>query len=98
MYVVVVEFEVRPDQLAEFLTAAARQAANSLKHESGCVQFDVCQEADNPSMVLLYEVYRSEAHFSAHLGSAHFLQFDAAVSKHYLRKQVRRFSRLGSSP
>ena len=41
-------------------------AAASLDNEGGCLRFDVLEDAAEPCLFALYEVYRSAADFDAH--------------------------------
>ena len=91
MYVVTVEFGVRPDQAARFLALARENAAASRETEPGCRQFDVCRDPADPATVFLYEVYDSADAFEAHVATAHFRGFDADVAGMVTRKTVRRF-------
>ena len=64
-FVIVAEFEVRPEGLERFLELAKVDAAQSVAKEPGCHQFDVTVERA-ANRVLLYEVYDDEAAFEAH--------------------------------
>jgi len=79
MYVVAVEFMVKPGQLDAFRPVMLRQAQNSLEREPGCLQFDVYADVRNPLRICLYEIYRDEAAFAEHRRMPHFAEFDAAV-------------------
>lgn len=80
MYVVTVEFTVKPGSVAAFRPAMLKNAKASLEDEPGCRQFDVCFAKDNPGACFLYEVYDDRAAFDAHLAMAHFKTFDAEVA------------------
>ena len=88
MFVVTVDFRVKPGQEAAFAEAVARQAANSLAGEAGCHRFDVCRDPADGAHVFLYEIYSDRASFDAHLASAHFLDFDATVADWLASKEV----------
>ena len=90
MYVVVVEFELDPGGQLAFMLAVLEQARQSLSGEADCQQFDVCVSPDQTEnqRVLLYERYTSRAAFEAHLASAHYAAFDAAVRPLVIRKTV----------
>jgi (4S)-4-hydroxy-5-phosphonooxypentane-2,3-dione isomerase len=92
MYVVTVLFHVRPEHFAAFLEQMHLNAAQSLKDEPGCRQFDVCYEPARPGEVFLYEIYDSQAAFQAHLKAPHFLSFDAAVADMVIDKRVSTFT------
>ncbi|MDJ0630557.1 MAG: putative quinol monooxygenase [Rhodobacter sp.] len=89
MHVVVVDFAVNPERMAEFLPLMKVQAQNSLDLEDGCKRFDVCIDRHDPNRILLYELYVDDAAFQSHLKSAHFIAFDRAVSDMVVEKTVR---------
>jgi quinol monooxygenase YgiN len=64
-YVIVAEFLLKPGAEATFREAMDRHAVNS-RAEPGCLGFDVCEDAERPGRVLLYEVYRDDAAYQAH--------------------------------
>jgi autoinducer 2-degrading protein len=78
-FVLQVEFDVKPESLAEFLRLVDGNARDSVAKEPGCFQFDVMQTLDDPNRVVLYEVYASEDAFKAHMGMPHTQTFLAAV-------------------
>jgi quinol monooxygenase YgiN len=94
MYVVTVEFEVHPQHCAAFLPLMRENARASRENEPGCRQFDVCADPARPNFVFLYEVYDDRAAFDAHLVSAHFRHFDAAVRDMVANKVVRTLQRV----
>lgn len=94
MYVIAVNFEIEQARLDEFLPLMKANAAASVRDESGCRQFDVCQDPEAPHHIFLYEVYDDRAAFEAHLGSAHFKAFDAATADMLVAKKVRALTRL----
>lgn len=93
-YVVSVEIVIKPERVAEFLPLILENATTSLRQESGCQVFDVCQAPDNETQFLLYEVYDDEAAFQHHLKTEHFLKFDRQTASDIQSKIVRIFARL----
>jgi len=93
-FVIVAEFEVRPDAIDAFLEAAVADASASLANEPGCRQFDVTRSADAPNRVLLYEVYDSEAAFDAHRAMPHLKAFRDRIEPLVVSRQVRRLTRV----
>jgi len=79
MFVVTVEFSVKPLHTDAFLKAVALQARHSLEKEKGCRRFDVAVNSQKHGRVFLYELYTDEAAFNAHLETGHFKNFEAAV-------------------
>ena len=89
MYVIVVDFEIKPERLAEFMPLMLENARASRETEPGCRVFDVCVDPKKETSVFLYEVYDDRAAFDAHLASEHFKRFDAAVAPMLASKAVR---------
>ncbi len=80
MFVVTVDFQIKPEHVAEFVEIMKKQAANSLRKEDGCLQFDVCQAPGDETRIFLYEVYKDSEAFDLHLKTEHFLEFNRTVS------------------
>jgi len=98
MHVVIVEFEIEPGRMADFLPLMLANAGLSLEREAGCRVFDVCTDAARRDAVFLYEVYDDATAFAAHLASDHFRAFDAATRSMISRKSVRELTRLAPIP
>ncbi len=94
MYVVTVDFFIKPAYQAEFRREMLANAATSVNNEAGCSQFDVTVAADNPNHIFLYEIYDDEAAFKTHLASEHFQQFDQKTRGWVEDKRVGTFYRL----
>jgi autoinducer 2-degrading protein len=94
MHVIVVDFKIKPERLAEFMPLMLENASTSRDTEPGCRVFDVCVDPKKETSVFLYEVYDDRAAFDAHLASAHFKRFDEAVAQMLVAKNVRTLKRL----
>ena len=92
MYVVTVDFGVKPAHYAEFMQAMIDNARTSLASEPGCRQFDVCEGEAGGNCVFLYEVYDTRRDFETHLATPHFSQFNALTASWVLDKAVRAFT------
>jgi quinol monooxygenase YgiN len=89
-HVVLVQVTVRPERLEAFERALLHNARESLRHDAGCLRFDVTQDAENPLRWVMHEVYdRVESH-AAHRRSPHFLAYDAVASEAVVEKTVLR--------
>jgi len=79
MYVVVVNVNVKPESVSAFIAATE---ANSLgtHREPLNVRFDVLQRNDDPNRFVFYEVYQSEAGFTAHQQTEHYLKWKETVA------------------
>jgi (4S)-4-hydroxy-5-phosphonooxypentane-2,3-dione isomerase len=89
MYVVIVEFRIKPERVADFMPLMLENAHASRETEPGCRLFDVCVDPADKTSVFLYELYDDRAAFDAHLATAHFKRFDAAVAPMVAAKAVR---------
>lgn len=96
-FVVVVEFELRPEHVEAFRQAMFENARRSLADEPGCRQFDVCTDPGDATRILLYERYVDEAAFRLHLASPHFVAFDRTVAPWITAKRVAALQRAHAS-
>ena len=92
MYVVVVDFKIKAEHLAQFMPLMLENARASRETEPGCRRFDVCVDPKEKTIVFLYELYDDRAAFDAHLATAHFKRFDPAVAPMLASKAVRLLS------
>ncbi|MEO0793850.1 MAG: putative quinol monooxygenase [Verrucomicrobiota bacterium] len=88
MYVITVEFMIKPDRLDAFIDAIQENATTSLQIEDGCHGFDVCQSEADPNRIFLYELYTEKEAFEAHLESEHFREFNDLSSEWVESKKV----------
>ena len=93
MYIVTVLFKINAAHWDAFIASMCHNAQTSLAIEPGCRQFDVCEGEPGECTVFLYEVYDTQADFTAHLGAAHFLQFNAETAAWVADKRVQTFTR-----
>jgi (4S)-4-hydroxy-5-phosphonooxypentane-2,3-dione isomerase len=92
-FVLVVEFQVKPERLAEFDERIAVNANASVANEPGCRQFDVLRALDDPCRVVLYEVYDSEDAFKMHLDQPHTKAFLEAAKELVAKQTVLKLAR-----
>ena len=93
-FVIIAEFEVKPDRLEQFLELAKTDASQSVAVEPGCHQFDVTLDREQPNRVVLYEVYDDEAAFDAHLRTPHLEAFRTGIDNLVVSRQLRRLTRV----
>jgi len=70
-FAVVVQAEIEPDRMAEFLELIETNAVETRK-EPGCVRFDVLRSQDNPAEFFFYELYENEAAVDHHKKQTHY--------------------------
>jgi quinol monooxygenase YgiN len=94
MYVVIVDFVIKPEHSSAFAHAVSENAKASREQEAECHQFDVCVSPDDPTSFFLYEIYTDRAGFEAHLASGHYKSFDQLVQPWIADKKVRFLERM----
>jgi quinol monooxygenase YgiN len=77
--VLVVNIRIKPENLEKFMPEILANA-RAARTEAGCRQFDVLVDKNDPTKVMLYEIYVDDAAFEAHQQTAAF--------KHYLANAV----------
>jgi (4S)-4-hydroxy-5-phosphonooxypentane-2,3-dione isomerase len=97
MYIVTVLFKIHAAHWDAFIAAMHHNAQTSLAIEPGCRQFDVCEGEPGQYTVFLYEVYDTQADFTAHLVAPHFLQFNAETAAWVVVKNVHTFTRTNAA-
>lgn len=75
---VVARFAVKPDQVDAFIAAARKTLVEPSRRDAGCIQYDLCQDAADPTRFAMIESWESEAALEAHLGQP---WLHAAVTK-----------------
>jgi autoinducer 2-degrading protein len=88
---ILVEFVVRPEDIGRARELILENASATLRNESGCLRFDVLEEATAPCRFTLYELYRNAAEFDAHLRSTHFKIFSKSTRDLFVSQSVRQF-------
>ncbi len=79
MYVTLVEVQVKPDRVDDFIRESALNHAGSIQ-EPGNLRFDILQSPDDPTRFILYEAYATEADAAAHKQTAHYARWREAVA------------------
>lgn len=94
MYIVAVQFDIKPDHVKDFDQAIRVQSDNSLKNESECHQFDVCRAPDDESKIFLYEVYTDLPAFEHHRNTEHFATFSETTKDWIADKTVHCYEKI----
>jgi (4S)-4-hydroxy-5-phosphonooxypentane-2,3-dione isomerase len=75
-FVLQVSIRIKPGNVDSFMKKVLENAASARK-EPGCKQFDVAVDPQDPTMLLLYEVYADEKAFEEHQQGAAFKKYVA---------------------
>ena len=81
MFSIFVTIHIKPNFIDQFTEASFGDARGSVRDEPECYRFDIHQSAESPNRFHLYEVYRDEAAFKAHLETAHFKKWISIVKE-----------------
>ncbi len=92
--VIYVEFTIRQGAAERFREAMLANARQSLKTEPGVRRFDVLVSAEEPTRIMLYEIYENEAAFDHHLATPHYAAFIAEAEGMIETRLVKRLSYL----
>lgn len=76
--ILIAEFTVRPGGEAR-VAEMVRSLAEQVRNEPGNVLFEVHTQADDPRAYWVYEVYRDEEAFQAHLAAPYGARFNAEL-------------------
>ena len=68
---IVVEVEIKPDRMDDFLKAITIDVQGS-RQEEGCLRFDLLRDNSNPNKFFFYEVYVDAAAVDVHKATPHF--------------------------
>lgn len=68
---VIVEAEIQPDRMDEFM-AMIKTNAEETRKEPGCIRFDVLRDQSNANKFWFYEVYKDTASVDFHKTQAHY--------------------------
>lgn len=75
MDILIVEVNVKPERLTDFLELIKYDAEHSENDEPGCLRFDVLRDSEDPHKFYYYEVYRDESARMAHRETPHFKKY-----------------------
>lgn len=80
MHVTLVHVHVKPEHIAAFIEASAKNHENSVR-EPGNRRFDVLQDPGDPARFVLYEAYVDADAAKAHKDTAHYLAWRDTVAE-----------------
>ena len=88
LQVLVVTFEVKPEQRQAFYEASLEDARNTKANEPGCLRFDVIEDTQNPNKFVFYEVYRDADALKAHTQAPYLATWVEATKPMVLQRQL----------
>jgi autoinducer 2-degrading protein len=87
--IILVEVNVKPERLDDFLELIKYDAEHSENDEPGCLRFDVLRDTEDPHKFFYYEVYRDEAARMAHRETPHYKHYASESADMFTGSPVR---------
>ena len=75
---IIVKFEVKPDKI-DFVKAELFKILEPTRNEDGCIQYDLHQDLENPSIFMFYEIWETTDLWKAHDSMPHVVAFKKAI-------------------
>lgn len=79
MISIFVTIRIKPGFSAQFSEASLGDAQGSVRDEPGCFRFDILQNASDPNLFHLYEVYSNQDALNAHRSAPHYAKWRETV-------------------
>ena len=73
------ELEIYPEQLGDYKAALKEEIAASIRIEPGVLRLYAVSVKDHPNQIRLFEMYRDQASYQAHLNAPHFKRYKQAT-------------------
>jgi quinol monooxygenase YgiN len=80
-YIQVAEIEIDSAQLENYKAAVREQIEAAIRTEPGVLTLYSVADKDNPTHIIVFEIYRDTAAYQAHLKTAHFKKYKAVTAK-----------------
>jgi (4S)-4-hydroxy-5-phosphonooxypentane-2,3-dione isomerase len=96
-FALIVEFEIKAEEVDKFLPLIEENARLPVEREPGCKQFDVLEAQDSPDRVMLYEIYDAAAAFQAHIKMPHVATFFEKAKPLIVQQSNQRLTRRAES-
>jgi quinol monooxygenase YgiN len=75
------ELEIDPTQLDNYKAALKEEIATSVRVEPGVLKLYAVSVKDHPNQIRMFEMYKDQASYQAHLKTSHFKQYKAKTQK-----------------
>jgi autoinducer 2-degrading protein len=75
VFVNIAIYRIHAEHVDAFRKRMLRHAETCLREEQNCLRFDVSQSQEDPSVFVMYEVFRAAQDFQTHIDSAHTKDF-----------------------
>jgi quinol monooxygenase YgiN len=75
------ELEIDPAQLDNYKTALKEEIAASVRLEPGVLKLYALSVRDHPNQIRMFEMYRDQASYEAHLETPHFKKYKTMTQR-----------------
>ena len=79
MFILQVFIHVKPEHLDAFMEATKENSRNTVQ-EPGCVRFDILQQNEDPTRLVLHEIYKDSTDLDHHRTTPHFAKWRETVA------------------
>ena len=91
---VVARIKARPDAIEKVRDALLKLVEPTLNKDDGCINYDLYQDNDNPSLFFFLENWESEELLKKHLDSEHIRAYRKATEGSIEQRDLYRLSRI----
>ncbi|KPM47720.1 antibiotic biosynthesis monooxygenase [Jiulongibacter sediminis] len=81
MMIRLVEIEIEPEYLDEYLNILKEESNASMKLEPGVISIYPMYQKDNPTEIRLLEIYANQKAYESHLETPHFKYYKTTTLK-----------------
>lgn len=75
---IIVKFEVKEDKI-EYVKSELLKILEPTRKEDGCIQYELHQDIENPSIFMFYEIWETVDLWKAHDSMPHIVAFKKAI-------------------
>lgn len=91
---IVARIEAKPDQV-ELVKSELLKVIEPTRAEAGCLQYDLHQDNDNPTVFLFFENWENRELWQDHMNSAHLAAYKAAAGEALVGVTISEMSQIG---
>ncbi|MGD8993493.1 MAG: putative quinol monooxygenase [Desulfobacterales bacterium] len=91
---VVARIKARRDAVEEVSDALLKLVEPTLHKDDGCIDYDLYQDNENPSLFFFLENWESEVHLKKHLDSEHIKAYRKATEGLIEQRDLHRLTRI----
>jgi quinol monooxygenase YgiN len=91
---VVARIKARPDAIEKVNEALLKLVESTLNKDDGCINYDLYQDSDNPSLFFFLENWESEEFLKKHLDSEHIQAYRKTIKDFIEQRDLYRLTRI----